>query len=268
MRRPIVAGNWKMHCGPSEARKLALEIRNGLMGSRIAVDVVLCPPHVSLSAVREILQGTRIALGAQNVHWEPSGAWTGEVSAPMLADSGCSYVVIGHSERRQHFGETNALVRSRVGAALAAGLQPIVCVGESLEEREAGRTERVVATQLRESLDSLSAGEWQRLILAYEPVWAIGTGRSATPEQAQEVHRMLRELVGEMTDRDTAARLRIQYGGSAKPENVALLLGQPDVDGALVGGASLQAGAFVAIVELAGRRTRGLQQRREGEPAP
>jgi triosephosphate isomerase len=254
MRRPIIAGNWKMHCGPTEARKLALEIRNGLLGSRVPVDVVLCPPSVSLAAVREIVQGTDIALGAQNVHWEKSGAWTGEVSAPMLADAGCRYVIIGHSERRQHFGETNASVRRRVEAALAAGLLPIVCVGETLAEREAGSTARVVTQQVAEGLAGFGPSDWQRLVLAYEPVWAIGTGQNATPEQAQEVHALIRGLVAERAGADVAALLRIQYGGSAKPENAGLILGKPDVDGALVGGASLQAGTFLAIVALASQR--------------
>ncbi|UCE01766.1 MAG: triose-phosphate isomerase [Candidatus Latescibacterota bacterium] len=251
MRRPLIAGNWKLHCGPSEARKLALEIRNGLMGRRDAVDVLLCPPCVSLAAVGEIVQGSGIALGAQNVFWETSGAWTGEVAAPMLVDAGCGWVILGHSERRQHFGESNASVARRLRAALAAGLECIVCVGETLEERESGATERVVTTQVREGLDALDAGDWARVTLAYEPVWAIGTGRTATPEQAQEVHALLRDLVGQRAGAGVAQQTRIQYGGSVKPANAATLLGQADVDGALVGGASLDASAFLAIVEAA-----------------
>ncbi|MFQ5600234.1 MAG: triose-phosphate isomerase [Candidatus Krumholzibacteriia bacterium] len=251
MRKPLIAGNWKMNRGPSEARRLALEIRNGLLGSRTAVEVVLCPPSVSLAAVREIVQGTGLALGAQNVFWEPDGAWTGEVAAPMLADAGCAYVIIGHSERRRHFGETDATVRRRLRAALDHGLRPIVCVGESLAEREAGVTEQVVSTQVREGLGGLSEADWGRTTLAYEPVWAIGTGRNATPEQAQEVHRLLREQVAGLATDDLAQSMRIQYGGSVKPANAAALLGQPDVDGALVGGASLEAAAFLAIIEAA-----------------
>ena len=252
MRRPLVAGNWKLHCGPTEARKLALEIRNGLLGSRAAVDVVLCPPFVSLAAVREIVHGTGIALGAQNLFHEQRGAWTGEVAGSMLRDAGCTHVIVGHSERRQHFGETNASVRRRVRAALDAGLEPIVCVGETLAEREAGTTEAVVATQVREGLEGLSAAEWAALALAYEPVWAIGTGRNATPDQAQEVHRMLRELVASLAGPAVAGAIRLQYGGSVKPDNASALLGQPDVDGALVGGASLEARSFLAIVAAAG----------------
>jgi len=251
MRRPFIAGNWKMHKGPTEARRLALEIRNGLLGSRAATQVVICPPFVSLAAVREIVHGTAIGLGAQNAFWEASGAWTGEVAAGMLRDAGCSHVILGHSERRQHFGETNATVRKRVRAALDAGLEVIVCVGETLAERESGDTERIVATQLREGLEGLASGDWPAVTLAYEPVWAIGTGRNATPEQAQAVHAQLRGLVSEIAGRGIAATLRIQYGGSVKPDNAAVLLGQPDVDGALVGGASLEADGFLRIVAAA-----------------
>jgi triosephosphate isomerase len=251
MRRPLIAGNWKLHCGPSDARKLALEIRNGRMGRRDAVDVLLCPPYVSLAAVGEIVHGSGIALGAQNVFWEASGAWTGEVAAPMLVDAGCGWVILGHSERRQHFGESNAGVARRLRAALAAGLECIVCVGETLEERESGATERVVSTQVREGLEALDVGDWARVTLAYEPVWAIGTGRTATPEQAQEVHALLRDLVSQRAGASVAQQTRIQYGGSVKPANAATLLGQADVDGALVGGASLDASAFLAIVEAA-----------------
>ena len=252
MRVPLIAGNWKLHCGPTEARRLALEIKNGLLGRRTGADVVLCPPFVSLAAVAEILHGTSIGLGAQNVFWEKQGAWTGEVAADMLRDSGCSYVIIGHSERRQHFGETNATVKRRLRAALDAGLRAIVCVGETLAERESGVTERVVESQLREGLEGLSAAEWGSLTLAYEPVWAIGTGRNATPEQAQAVHRFLRGVVTRLATGAVAGALRIQYGGSVKPENAAELLGQPDVDGALVGGASLDAAAFLGIIRASG----------------
>ncbi len=254
MRRPLVAGNWKMHCGPSDARRLALEVRNGLLGSRAGTDVVLCPPFVSLAAVREILQGSTVGLGAQNLYWERSGAWTGEVSGTMLHDAGCTVVLVGHSERRQHFGETNRSVQRRVRAALDAGLRPLLCVGETLVERDAGSTERVVRTQVREGLEGLGASEWARLILAYEPVWAIGTGRNATPEQAQDVHRLLRAQVSELAGYDIAERMLVLYGGSVKPDNAAVLLAEPDVDGALVGGASLEAKSFLAIVEAAGRR--------------
>ncbi|HZL84169.1 MAG TPA: triose-phosphate isomerase [Candidatus Krumholzibacteria bacterium] len=254
MRRPLVAGNWKMNCGPSDARRLALEIRNGLLGSRTGTDVVLCPPFTSLAAVREILQSSTVGLGAQNLYWEQSGAWTGEVSATMLRDAGCNVVLVGHSERRQHFGETNRSVQKRVRAALDAGLRPLVCVGETLAERDAGSTERVVTTQLSEGLEDLGAAEWGQLILAYEPVWAIGTGRNATPEQAQDVHRLLRAQVSALAGPEIADGMLVLYGGSVKPDNAAVLLAEPDVDGALVGGASLEAKSFLAIVEAAGRR--------------
>ena len=252
MRRPIIAGNWKMHHGPTAARKLALEIRNGLLGRREGAEVVLCPPFVSLAAVAEIVAGTPIALGAQNLHWEKQGAWTGEVSASMLRDVGCTHVIVGHSERRQHFGETHETVARRVRAALDAGLRVIACVGETLAERDAGRTEEVVSRQVRDGLGGLATADWSALVLAYEPVWAIGTGRNATPEQAQEVHALLRGLVGALASPSLAAELRIQYGGSVKPDNAAALLGQPDVDGALVGGASLDAESFLRIVAAAG----------------
>lgn len=251
MRRSLIAGNWKMHKGPSEARKLALEVKNRLLGRRLAAEVVLCPPFVSLAAVREIVHGTPIALGAQNVFWEPQGAWTGEISAGMLRDAGCDWVILGHSERRQHSGETDETVRRRLRAALDAGLRAIVCVGETLAERDAGTTQQVVERQVREGLRDLAAADWQSLAVAYEPVWAIGTGRNATPEQAQEVHRGIRTLLGTLAGPAIAAAVRIQYGGSVKPENATQLLAQPDLDGALVGGASLDADAFVRIVEAA-----------------
>lgn len=252
MPRPLVAGNWKMFKGPAEARKLALELRNGVLGRRLAAEVVVCPPFVSLAAVAEIVHGSPIGLGAQNLHWENQGAYTGEVAPPMLRDAGCTHVIVGHSERRQHFGETNVTVQRRVRGALAAGLCPIVCVGETLAERDAGVTARVVETQVREGLAGFTPEEWSRLVLAYEPVWAIGTGRNATPEQAEEVHAMLRHLAGSMAGPAIAGNLRILYGGSMKPDNAAALLGQPDVDGGLVGGASLESGSFLAIIDAAG----------------
>jgi triosephosphate isomerase len=202
--------------------------------------------------VAEIVDGTPIALGAQNLHWENQGAWTGEVSGPMLHDAGCTYVIVGHSERRQHFGETNETVARRVRAALGSGLRVIACVGETLAERDAGSTEEVVTRQVREGLGGLDGAAWGSIVLAYEPVWAIGTGRNATPEQAQEVHALVRGLVASMASHELAEKLRIQYGGSVKPENAAVLLGQADVDGALVGGASLQADGFLRIVAAAG----------------
>jgi len=251
MRRPLIAGNWKLQCGPSEARRLALEIRNGVLGSPEAVDVLLCPPFVSLAAVREILSDSNVMLGAQNVFWETKGAWTGEVAPAMLLDAGCTWVLVGHSERRQHFGETNATVEKRLRAALDAGLQVVVCIGESLAEREAERTAAVVTSQVREALSGLSMDDWRHVVLAYEPVWAIGTGRNASPEQAQEVHALLRGLVAELATDTIAAATRILYGGSVKPDNAAVLMQQQDVDGALVGGASLQSAAFLGIITAA-----------------
>jgi triosephosphate isomerase len=251
VRTPIVAGNWKMHHGPTAARRLALEIRNGRLGSRDGVEVVLCPPYPSLAAVHEILRDTGVGLGAQNCHWETHGAFTGEVSPPMLRDAGCDWVIVGHSERRQLFGETDATVARRVGAALAAGLRVIACVGETLAERDADRTAVVVASQVRAGLGAVAAADWARLVVAYEPVWAIGTGRNATPEQAQAVHAVVRAEVAALVSHAAAAALRIQYGGSVKPENAALLLAQPDIDGALVGGASLEAAPFLRIVAAA-----------------
>jgi triosephosphate isomerase len=252
MRRPLVAGNWKMHKGPSEARRLALEIRNGLMGRRTSADVVLCPPFPSLFAVAEIVRGTSIALGAQNVFWEKSGAWTGEVSADMLRDAGCDWVIIGHSERRQHFGETDATVAKRIRTALDAGLHVMACVGETLAERDGGETARVVESQLRGGLGALAAGDWASIAIAYEPVWAIGTGRNATPEQAQDVHALVRRVVTGLASGSVADAVRVQYGGSVKADNAAALLAQPDVDGALVGGASLEAASLIRIIDAAG----------------
>ncbi len=249
MRTPIVAGNWKMNKTSREAAELAGEIRSALAGCS-AVECVLCPPFTSLRAVREVIANTGLKLGAQNVHWESSGAFTGEISAPMLVDAGCEYVIVGHSERRQYFGETDETVNRRARAALAAGLRPIVCVGETLAEREAGRTFAVIERQVRAGLAGLVGADWDRLVVAYEPVWAIGTGRTATAAQAQEVHALIRRLLRDLAG-DAADRIRIQYGGSVKPENAAELFGQPDVDGGLIGGASLQAASFVAIVRAA-----------------
>jgi triosephosphate isomerase len=251
VRAPIIAGNWKMHHGPTAARRLALEIRNARMGSRDPVEIVLCPPYPSLAAVREIVHDTPIGLGAQNCYWEAQGAYTGEVSAPMLHDAGCQWVIVGHSERRALFGETDATVARRVRAALDAGLRVIACVGETLAERDADRTAAVVEAQVRGGLGALAAADWERVVVAYEPVWAIGTGRNATPEQAQEVHALVRGLVAQLSSHAIAASVRIQYGGSVKPENAAALLAQPDIDGALVGGASLEAASFLRIAAAA-----------------
>jgi triosephosphate isomerase (TIM) len=246
-RRVLIAGNWKMHRTEAEAVTLVAALSERI-ASRPAAEVVLLPPFTALAAVRGALPADgRFGLGAQNCHWEREGAFTGEVSAWMLVAAGCSYVLAGHSERRQLFGETDALVNKRARGALAAGLRPIVCVGETLEQRDSGQTLPVCATQLAGSLAEISPEEMARVTVAYEPVWAIGTGRTATPAQAQEVHAHVRQALGRLFGEAVAQATRIQYGGSVKPSNAAELLGQPDVDGALVGGASLDAASFAAI---------------------
>jgi triosephosphate isomerase len=248
-RVPLLAGNWKMHGSPSEARALASALK-GLLANVAGREVVVAPAFPALTAVVECLRGTPIAVAAQNLHWEDAGAFTGEVSAPMLVDAGCSQVIVGHSERRQYFGETDETVARRIGAALRHGLTPIVCVGETLAEREAGNTLQVIDRQLRGALAALGTAEIGRLVVAYEPVWAIGTGKVARPDQAQEVHREIRRIVGELASSAVAAGLRILYGGSVKPDNIDDLMRQPDVDGALVGGASLKAEDFARIVRF------------------
>jgi len=244
-----MAGNWKMNMLVAEAESLVKDLLSGLDGSE-DVDVVVAPPFTSLVPVGKLIRGSRIALAAQNLHWETSGAYTGEVSAKMLLDVGCKHVIIGHSERRQYFGETDETVNRRLEAALAEGLEPILCVGEVLEERKAGRTGEVVDRQARQALQGISRSELERLVVAYEPVWAIGTGETATPDQAQEVHAQIRGLIRDLYDEALAQGLRIQYGGSVKPDNVRALMDQPDVDGALVGGASLKAESFLGIVKF------------------
>ena len=248
MRTKIIAGNWKMNKTPAEAAALIAAIRDELGSDACPVEVVVCPPLVDLAAAAEALRGSRIGLGAQNMHHEASGAFTGEVSASMLVESGVKYVILGHSERRALFGETDAVVNAKVKAALAAGLVPIVCVGETLEEREADRTGDVVTAQVRGSLGGLG-GDLARCVVAYEPVWAIGTGRTATPGQAQEVHALIRRVLAQIADGKTANTIRIQYGGSMKPDNAAELMAEPDIDGGLIGGASLKAGSFVDIIK-------------------
>lgn len=247
-RRKLIAGNWKMNKTLSEAPALVRELK-GLVASLPAdrVELAVAPPFVALAAVARELEGSAVKLAGQNCHWEPSGAFTGEVSAPMLKDVGCTYVILGHSERRQYFGETDETVNKRTRAVLAAKMTPIICVGETLAEREGNRTFAVVEGQVAGALKGFQAAEVAGFVLAYEPVWAIGTGRTATSAQAQEVHKAIREQLARLYDRATAERVVIQYGGSVKPDNAAELLGQPDVDGALVGGASLKAGDFAAI---------------------
>jgi triosephosphate isomerase (TIM) len=246
-RKKFVCGNWKMHKTVPEALALVQELRQGLGDAAGKVQVAVAPPFTALHPAAQALRGGPVELAAQDVHWEAQGAFTGEVSAPMLADAGCRHVIVGHSERRQLFGETDDTVRKKAGAVLMAGMLPIVCVGETLQEREANRTLEVVERQVRAALSGM-AGQLAAITVAYEPVWAIGTGKTATSAQAQEVHaairRILRELGGAAGD-----AVRIQYGGSVKAENAAELMSQPDVDGALVGGASLKAKDFIAIAK-------------------
>jgi triosephosphate isomerase (TIM) len=251
-RKPIIAGNWKMYNNAAESLALVNALKKELTGvNASAVEVVVCPPFTALYAVSTILQDSIIALGAQNVHWEKEGAFTGEIAAPMLKELSVRYAIVGHSERRQFFGETNEGVNKRAKAALAHGLRPIVCVGETLAEREAGRTEAVVRDHVTGGLAGFTKDAMLDTVIAYEPVWAIGTGKTATPAQAQEVHAFIRELLTAMFDTSVAGKVRIQYGGSVKAANAKELLGQPDIDGALVGGASLKAADFAAIVKAA-----------------
>ena len=252
MRTPLVVANWKMNGTVAEARALAAGVRDGLRRPR-GVDVVLCPPFTALGAVRELLAAGPIALGAQNCHWEAAGAFTGEISPPMLAELGCRFVLVGHSERRKEFGETDEQINRKVRAILATGMAPILCVGETAEERAQGLTFTTVEGQLRAGLAGLEAAAMARCVLAYEPVWAIGTGVNASPAQAAEVHGYLRGLVSEVGSKEIALGLRILYGGSVKADNADVLLAEQEIDGALVGGASLSAAGFIAIVRKAAR---------------
>lgn len=249
MRKKIIAGNWKMNKTPEDSKELAEGIKLDLANVN-EVDVVVCPTFTSLATVSNVIGDSNIKLGAQNMHWEAEGAYTGEISASMLRNLYCHYVILGHSERREYFGETDEIVNKKTKAAIAAGLIPIVCVGETLEQRESNSQEAVVSAQLKASLAGLG-GDLAKVVVAYEPVWAIGTGLTASPEQAQEMHAFIRATLAEISDQATADGIRIQYGGSMKPENAAELLGQPDIDGGLIGGAALKAPSFVALVKAA-----------------
>ncbi|HUG36299.1 MAG TPA: triose-phosphate isomerase [Candidatus Limnocylindrales bacterium] len=248
MRTPLVVANWKMHGGLAEGRDLAQAVRDGLKRPR-GVEVAICPPFTTLMTVAGVLAGSPIVLGAQHCHWEPRGAFTGEVSAEMLAEAGCRFVLVGHSERRHLFREVDDEINRKVAACLRASLQPLLCVGETAEERRQGLTFTVVEGQLRAGLAGLSPAEIGRCVLAYEPVWAIGTGVNATPAQAAEVHGYLRGLVAELSSKEVAQSTRILYGGSVKPDNAGELAQETEIDGALVGGASLVASSFVAIAK-------------------
>lgn len=249
-RRPAVAGNWKMHKSSAEAVELVRQLKDALADIK-GVELMVAPPFTALLAVSKALEGSNIELCAQNCHSETQGAFTGEVSAPLLKELGCKYVIVGHSERRQYFGETDEVVNRKAKAVVSAGMRPIVCVGETLTEREAGKTLSVVSRQLEEGLRGFEPGAVQISVIAYEPVWAIGTGKVATAGQAQEVHAHIREKLTALFGREAADRTRIQYGGSVKPDNAKELLSQPDIDGALVGGASLKAAEFAAIARAA-----------------
>jgi len=249
MRRPLIAGNWKMNNNSAESVELVSQLRE-MVSEAENVEVVIAPPYTALSSVAVALKGSNIFLSAQNTFWEESGAFTGEISPSMLKDIGCQYTIIGHSERRQYFGETNEMVNKRLKAALKASLTPIVCIGETLEEREAGKTLAVIEQQVREGLNGLSSEEMDKVVIAYEPVWAIGTGKTATPDQAQEVHHFIRKQIAQIFGERIAENIRILYGGSVKPDNIDQLMAQKDIDGALVGGASLKADSFARIVKF------------------
>jgi len=252
MRKPFVAGNWKMNTDGQSSVALAEGIASG--SADVAdrkVTVAVCPPFVYLQSVARAVGASNIAIGAQDIYFEPNGAFTGEINASMIKDIGCAYAICGHSERRHVIGETDELINKKVAAAIAGGLLPILCVGELLSEREAGQTGNVVTRQLKGGLAGLGVEKLSAVTIAYEPVWAIGTGVTASPDQAQEVHASIRKLLAEMYSDEVAQEIRIQYGGSAKPSNAAELMGQPDIDGLLVGGASLKVDDFLAIIQAA-----------------
>jgi triosephosphate isomerase len=249
-RKYLIAGNWKMNLNAAEGAELAAEVA-ALSGQQNTVGVAVCPPFPALASVAKAIEGSSISLGAQNMHYEPSGAYTGEVSAEMLRHHFCSYVILGHSERREYFAEDDALINRKVKAALAANLRPILCVGETLAQREADETIAVVKQQVEGGLAGVGKDAIEQVVIAYEPVWAIGTGKTATPEMAQAVHAAIRSIVAGLYDESSAAKVRILYGGSMKPENAAELLAQTDIDGGLIGGASLKASAFHEIVAAA-----------------
>jgi len=254
VRKTIIAGNWKLYKTITEAIELANGLKRDLFKvSAEDVDIVVCPVYTALSEVAEVVANSNIALGGQDAYWQDEGAFTGEVSVKMLKDAGCAYVIIGHSERRQFFSETNETVNKKINAVLSHGLTPIMCCGEMLAEREAGNTFKVLDDHLINGLKGFSAEEAEKIVIAYEPVWAIGTGKTATPAQAQEAHQYIRNTLAKLFGKDVASRMRIQYGGSVKPENIQELMRQPDVDGALVGGASLKVDSFAQIVATAAK---------------
>ncbi|MBI5491975.1 MAG: triose-phosphate isomerase [Deltaproteobacteria bacterium] len=251
MLKPLIAGNWKMNTTVHQGVDLVIKLRELLKGADPdEVEVVLAPPFTSIHHISHIIADSHIRLCGQNLHWEKGGAYTGEVSADMLISVGCRYVIIGHSERRELFKETDEMVNKKVLAALKAGLRPIICVGETLDERELGKTISKVQLQIKKALSGLAGGALKDIAIAYEPIWAIGTGRTATPQMAEEVHNALRELLFELYDTDSVKSTRVIYGGSVKPDNIDSLMAQPNIDGALVGGASLKAEDFARIVKF------------------
>jgi len=251
-RKFVIAGNWKMHKTNSEALQLANQIRMKTTDIR-RTGMIVCPPFTALAAVNEVLKDSAVCLGAQNMYWEKEGAFTGEISPGMLKSTGATYVILGHSERRQYFGETDETVNKKVKAALENGLKPIVCVGESLEQREENITTKVVGRQIKGAFMDMTPAQVEHVIIAYEPIWAIGTGKTATPQQAQEVHAHIRSVMADEFGAAVAEAVIVQYGGSVKPANADSLLSQPDIDGALVGGACLAADSFSEIIHIAER---------------
>lgn len=248
-RKVFIAGNWKMNKTAAETKALAQELKASLAPFAGKVEVAVCPTFTSLAAAVEVLKGSNVKVGAQNIHWADDGAFTGEISGSMLKEIGVEYVIIGHSERRQYFGETDETVNKRTKAALKYGLKPIVCVGETLTEREGGITEKVLNTQVRGAFDGVSAADMAKITIAYEPVWAIGTGKTATPDMAQETHAFIRKLLTELFGADVAQGIVIQYGGSMKAENSGELIAKEDIDGGLIGGAALKADSFTALIK-------------------
>jgi len=247
MRRPLIAGNWKMHTNIEEARQLATAVAQA--AAKVPDrDVMIAPPYTALTAVESVIAATGVLLGAQNVHWEEKGAFTGEISGTMLRDVGCGMAIVGHSERRHVFGESDQMINRRVKGALQSGLIPVFCIGETLEQREAGQTMKVLENQVRAGLDSVALTDSGQLVVAYEPVWAIGTGKTATETQVQEAHSFIRGLLADLYEKNIAAQMRILYGGSVKPDNIDILMQQNDIDGVLVGGAALKMESFERII--------------------
>jgi len=251
MRKKIVAGNWKMFNNLNQSITLISEIKQEMANANVNCKVIVCPPFTSLETASTLTKDSSISVGAQNMYFEENGAYTGEISADMLLSVGCEYVILGHSERRTIFKESDELINKKIKKALSKGLKPIFCIGETLQEREEDRTKKVIEVQVKQGLVGVTAENFKNIILAYEPVWAIGTGKTASPAQAQEVHKFIRSLLAELYGKEVADATVIQYGGSVKPENAKELMAQPDIDGALVGGACLKAASFIEIIKAA-----------------